>query len=92
MPTHLLEDGHPLSVDLELLAVEAHLCLPAFLDVAPELVDHLVLLLVPLILGAHSVHVSPVLGLFHLLLQGENGWVRLMSTCLQTGYIQKLSL
>jgi hypothetical protein len=33
----LLEDGHPLAVDLELLAVESNLGFPAFLDVALEL-------------------------------------------------------
>ena len=66
-----MEDGHPLSVDLELLAVEAHLGLPALLDVALELVDDLVLLLVPLVLRPHSVHVRAVLGLLHLLLQGD---------------------
>jgi hypothetical protein len=33
----LLEDGHPLAVDLELLAVESNLRLAALLDVALEL-------------------------------------------------------
>ena len=79
---YLLEDGHPLSVDLELLAVEAHLGLPALLDVALELVDDLVLLLVPLVLRPHSVHVRAVLGLLHLLLQGERE--RLRSKCFWT--------
>ena len=70
---NLLEDGHPLAVDLELLAVEAHLCLPALLDVALELVDDLVFLLVPFVLRPHRVHVRAVLGLLNLLLQGEEG-------------------
>ena len=65
----LLQDGHALAVDLELLAVEADLGLAAFLHVALELVDDLVLLLMPLVLGLDCVDVSAVLGLSDLFLK-----------------------
>ena len=65
----LLEDGHALAVDLELLAVEADLGLATLLDVALELVDHLVLLLVAVVLGLDGLHVGTIIRLSDLFLE-----------------------
>ena len=62
----LLQHRHPLPVDLQLLAVELHLGLAALLHVALELVNDLVLLLVPLVL-----HLTAKIRTYHVTQVGK---------------------
>ena len=51
--------------------MRTNLCLPALLNIPLELVDDLVLLLVPFILQLDGLHVRPVLTLLQLLLHKQ---------------------
>ena len=51
--------------------MRTNLCLPALLNIPLELIDDLVLLLVPFILELDGLHIRPVLTLLQLLLHKQ---------------------
>ena len=65
----LLQNGHSLAVNLELFAMETDLGFATFLNIALELINDFVLLLMPFVLSLDGLHICAVVGLFDLFLQ-----------------------